>query len=163
MSCLGLLCAGALPFRQTLVECGGFFESALLHGAALFMRRRAQPAVSSPMEATGRAVMGHSLPRPVADMLVNTAQLTVARGRSTCAGQPVTAGPRDRRASRFKTRLFISVLRMTWFSTPGIRCRTVEALRPVRLQSSKFVAAELPSCVQICVSTQRRSVPCINT
>ena len=55
---LGLFAQAFCPFRQTLIEWGVFLETASLHGAAPFLEEAgAQPALSSPVEATGRAVM----------------------------------------------------------------------------------------------------------
>ena len=57
---LGLFAQALCLLRQTLIEWGVFFEPASLHGAAPSEEAGAQPAFSSPMEATGRAVMGQS-------------------------------------------------------------------------------------------------------
>jgi hypothetical protein len=58
---LGLFAQAFCLLCQTLIEGGVFFETASLHGAAPFLEEAgAQPAFSSPMEATDRAVMEQS-------------------------------------------------------------------------------------------------------
>jgi hypothetical protein len=58
---LGLFAQAFCLLRQTLIEWAVFLETASLHGAAPFLEEAgAQPAFSSPMEATDRAVMEQS-------------------------------------------------------------------------------------------------------
>jgi len=58
---LGLFSQAFCLLRQTLIEGRVFSETVSLHGAAPFLEEAgAQPAFSSPMEATDRAVMEQS-------------------------------------------------------------------------------------------------------